>query len=236
MPDDQLPPRPVQLTRQSSSRRNIRRGGLSRMRPTGIYLAKGGIRYGLIDAFHRRHDFTGVALRLWCCCVVVGLGAALVAVIVDVMTRVVYQVRVDVCEAVTNPWQRMAVWMFTGMVLCLGATTLITAVPAAAGSGLPEVKVSLSGILLFDSLSIRCLIIKPIALTLALASSLSIGKEGPFIHCACCIAYQLANSDWVNFSGLVREQRQLELLVAACAAGVVFTFGAPVGGELLRRP
>ena len=90
----------------------------------------------------------------------------------------------------------------------------------------------LSGIVLFDSFSWKALIAKPLSLALALASSLSIGKEGPFIHCACCISYQLVNARWMRFHANVREQRELEGLVAACAAGVVCTFGAPVGGVL----
>ena len=209
-----------------------RRAGLRRIRSTGIYLAKGGIRYSLIDAFHRRHDFTGVAIRLWLACVFVGIGAALVAIVVDVAARATYQLRVTACVSTDSFGTRMAIWVASAAVAVFGATLMIKAVPAAAGSGLPEVKVSLAGIMLFDALSIRCLLVKPLALALAIASSLSIGKEGPFVHCACCVAYQLANSPLINFNKLVREQRQLELLVAACAAGVVFTFGAPVGGVL----
>ena len=44
----------------------------------------------------------------------------------------------------------------------------------------------------------QVLFAKTIALALAVASSLSIGKEGPLIHVACCIAYQLTRgANWL---------------------------------------
>lgn len=194
--------------------------------------AADGVRFRLVDHFHRRHDFEGVALRLWLLCLLVGIFSVCIAVIADITTKVIYQTRVRLCDATEpGPWRWLA-WLSTGALCAFLSTVLITWVPKAAGSGLPEVKEALAGIVLFDSLSLKCLFVKPISLCLALASSLSVGKEGPFIHCASCIAYQLANASWLKISSYVREQRELEGLVAACAAGVVCTFGAPVGGVL----
>lgn len=199
---------------------------------SGILIGPGGIRFGLVDAYHRRQDYAGVALHLWLACVLVGVVGSVVALVVDVLTKETYQMRLALCLAAPNLATRILVWVSTGAIAALGATMLVKWEPSASGSGLPEVKEAMSGILLFDSLSLKTLLVKPIALALALSSSLSIGKEGPFVHCACCIAYQVANSRYVGFSKLVKDQRQIELLVAACAIGVVFTFGAPVGGVL----
>ena len=140
--------------------------------------------------------------------------------------------RVQLCETTPGSLPRYLVWLGSGALTALGAATLLKVVPAAAGSGLPEVKMALSGIVLFESLSTPTVLFKPLSLAFAIASSLSIGKEGPFIHCACCVAFLLVNSGWISFSSLVREQRELEALIAACAAGVVCTFGAPIGGVL----
>ena len=58
---------------------------------------------------------------------------------------------------------------------------------SAAGSGVAEVKVILSGFVLHGYLGLRTLIVKTIALTLSVASGLSLGKEGPYVHIATCI-------------------------------------------------
>ena len=54
---------------------------------------------------------------------------------------------------------------------------------SAAGSGVAEVKVILSGFVLHGYLGLRTLIIKTIALILSVASGLSLGKEGPYVRC-----------------------------------------------------
>ncbi|KAA1110537.1 glycerol ethanol, ferric requiring protein [Puccinia graminis f. sp. tritici] len=101
--------------------------------------------------------------------------------------------------------------------------------PAAAGSGISEIKCILSG---FDKpgfLSFSTLAIKSITLPLAIASGLSVGKEGPSVHMAACIGFVLAN----QFHRFRKSRRKMrELVTAASAAGVAVAFGSPVGGVL----
>lgn len=51
----------------------------------------------------------------------------------------------------------------------------------AAGSGVAEVKVILSGFVLHGYLGVRTLVCKTLGIILAVASGLSIGKEGPYV-------------------------------------------------------
>ena len=60
-----------------------------------------------------------------------------------------------------------------------------------------------------------------------LSSGLSLGKEGPFIHIAGCIAESLPYAE-KDFNKKLRHQ----FLTAAVAVGVSATFGAPIGGVL----
>lgn len=198
-------------------------------------MTDGGTRFRVVDHFHRRHDFEGVALRLWLLLFITATAATCIAFGVDVISKEMYDARVQLCTWADGqglPQSKWALWLGTSAAAALAATALLKMVPAAAGSGLPEVKMLLGGIVLFESFSLKAMLIKPLSLALALASSLSIGKEGPFIHCACCIAFQLVNAKWMRFHPNVIEQREIEGLVAACACGVVCTFGAPVGGVL----
>ncbi|KAF5370652.1 hypothetical protein D9758_001997 [Tetrapyrgos nigripes] len=99
----------------------------------------------------------------------------------------------------------------------------------AAGSGIPEVKTILSGFVIHGYLGGRVLFTKAVGLALSVASGLSLGKEGPFVHIASCIGNIVSrvHSKYEN-----NEAKRREVLSAACAAGVAVAFGAPIGGTL----
>lgn len=100
---------------------------------------------------------------------------------------------------------------------------------SAAGSGVAEVRVILSGFVLHGFLGVKTLVIKTLALVLSVASGLSLGKEGPFVHIATCVGNIACRlfSKYDNNDGKRRE-----VLSAAAAAGVAVAFGAPIGGVL----
>jgi chloride channel 3/4/5 len=100
---------------------------------------------------------------------------------------------------------------------------------SAAGSGVAEVRVILSGFVLHGFLGVKTLVVKTLALILAVASGLSLGKEGPFVHIATCVGNIACRlfSKYDNNDGKRRE-----VLSAAAAAGVAVAFGAPIGGVL----
>ncbi|KAG3020528.1 hypothetical protein PC121_g10934 [Phytophthora cactorum] len=103
--------------------------------------------------------------------------------------------------------------------------------PQAAGSGLPFMRVAISGIDMSAYLSFRCVATKIIGLMAALGAGLSIGKEGPFIMISCGFASVLMN--WRPFRRIRDDDtKRLEMLACACAAGVAATFGSPFGGVL----
>ncbi|KAJ7411487.1 hypothetical protein WISP_102457 [Willisornis vidua] len=58
--------------------------------------------------------------------------------------------------------------------------------PYACGSGIPEIKTILSGFIIRGYLGKWTLLIKTVTLVLVVSSGLSLGKEGPLVHVACC--------------------------------------------------
>ncbi|KAI0565542.1 Voltage gated chloride channel [Gracilaria domingensis] len=102
----------------------------------------------------------------------------------------------------------------------------------SAGSGIPEMKCVLSGVLLRKMLNWRTLLSKSIGLIFSLSSEISIGRLGPFIHISGITAALVSKIPW--FESLSNSARfQLQALNAAMAAGVGATFGAPIGGTML---
>ncbi|TAQ90887.1 hypothetical protein B7494_g759 [Chlorociboria aeruginascens] len=99
----------------------------------------------------------------------------------------------------------------------------------AAGSGVAEVRVILSGFVLHGFLGVKTLVIKTLALVLSVASGLSLGKEGPFVHIATCVG-NIACRLFAKYDQ--NDGKRREVLSAAAAAGVAVAFGAPIGGVL----
>lgn len=100
---------------------------------------------------------------------------------------------------------------------------------SAAGSGVAEVKVILSGFVLHGYLGVRTLVIKTLGLILSVASGLSLGKEGPYVH----ISTSIGNIACRIFSKYSKNDgKRREILSASAACGVAVAFGAPIGGVL----
>uniref|UniRef100_A0A8C1C1G4 Chloride channel protein n=1 Tax=Cyprinus carpio carpio TaxID=630221 RepID=A0A8C1C1G4_CYPCA len=104
--------------------------------------------------------------------------------------------------------------------------------PQAAGSGIPEMKTILRGVVLKEYLTLKTFVAKVVGLTCALGSGLPLGKEGPFVHIASLCAALLCK--FMSFFGGIyeNESRNIEMLAAACAVGVGCCFAAPIGGVL----
>ena len=73
------------------------------------------------------------------------------------------------------------------------------------------------------------LLIKSVALPLAIASGLSVGKEGPSVHYAVCTGNVISRL----FEKYERNASKTREILSACAAaGVAVAFGSPIGGVL----
>uniref|UniRef100_A0A8C7Z7J4 Chloride channel protein n=1 Tax=Oryzias sinensis TaxID=183150 RepID=A0A8C7Z7J4_9TELE len=121
-------------------------------------------------------------------------------------------------------------YIFWALLFSFLAVTLVRAfAPYACGSGIPEIKTILSGFIIRGYLGKWTLIIKTITLVLAVSSGLSLGKEGPLVHVACCCANILCH---LFTKYRKNEAKRREVLSAAAAVGVSVAFGAPIGGVL----
>ncbi|XP_062414516.1 chloride channel protein 1-like [Pungitius pungitius] len=104
--------------------------------------------------------------------------------------------------------------------------------PQAIGSGIPELKTILRGVVLKEYLTLRAFVAKVIGLTAALGSGMPVGKEGPFVHIASICAAVLSRF-MSFFSGAYQNPYcYTDILTVGCAVGVGCCFGTPLGGVL----
>ncbi|XP_033084045.1 chloride channel protein ClC-Ka isoform X4 [Trachypithecus francoisi] len=106
--------------------------------------------------------------------------------------------------------------------------------PSSGGSGIPELKTMLAGVILEDYLDIKNFGAKVVGLscTLATGSTLFLGKVGPFVHLSVMMAAYLGRVRTRTIGEPENKSKQNEMLVAAAAVGVATVFGAPFSGVL----
>src|SRR3954470_19024246 len=113
------------------------------------------------------------------------------------------------------------------MFAFVSATLVKSYAPYAAGSGISEIKCIIAGFVMKGFLGSWTLLIKSIALPLAIASGLSVGKEGPSVHYAVCTGNVISRF-FAKYKKNAAKTR--EILSASAAAGVAVAFGSPIGG------
>ncbi|MGH0121130.1 UNVERIFIED_CONTAM: hypothetical protein FKN15_046375 [Acipenser sinensis] len=107
--------------------------------------------------------------------------------------------------------------------------------PESAGSGVPEVKTILTGVVLEEYLTIKNFGAKVVGMTCTLAagSPIFLGKVGPFVHLSCMIAAYLGRMRASATNEYENKNKQYEMLVACSAVAVSSCFGAPVSETIL---
>ncbi|CAL1610929.1 unnamed protein product [Knipowitschia caucasica] len=130
------------------------------------------------------------------------------------------------------PLQYLA-WVTYPMILVMFASLFCHLVsPQAIGSGIPELKTILRGVVLKEYLTLKAFVAKVIGLTAGLGSGMPVGKEGPFVHIASICAAVLSRFMSI-FSGVYENPYgYTDILTVGCAVGVGCCFGTPLGGVL----
>ncbi|KAF7820598.1 chloride channel protein CLC-c-like isoform X1 [Senna tora] len=125
-----------------------------------------------------------------------------------------------------------------GLAAAAGALCAFIA-PAAAGSGIPEVKAYLNGVDAHSILAPSTLFVKICGSILGVSAGFVVGKEGPMVHTGACIASLLGQGgsrkyhltwSWLRYFKNDRDRR--DMITCGAAAGVAAAFRAPVGGVL----
>uniref|UniRef100_A0A3B1IS24 Chloride channel, voltage-sensitive 2a n=1 Tax=Astyanax mexicanus TaxID=7994 RepID=A0A3B1IS24_ASTMX len=178
----------------------------------------------------------------WIFLILLGLLMALVSWVMDYTIAFCQQAQKWMYGGLdSNMLLQYLAWVTYPVVLITfsaGFTQILA--PQAVGSGIPEMKTILRGVVLKEYLTFKTFVAKVIGLTCALGSGMPLGKEGPFVHvaslCAALLSKFMALFGGIYleepFEGNKNELRNTEMLSAACAVGVGCCFAAPIGGVL----
>uniref|UniRef100_A0A8C2G9U4 Chloride channel, voltage-sensitive 2b n=1 Tax=Cyprinus carpio TaxID=7962 RepID=A0A8C2G9U4_CYPCA len=128
--------------------------------------------------------------------------------------------------------QYLAWVAYSMFLMCFAAGFANIVSIQAAGSGIPEMKTCLRGVMLQEYLTFKTLVSKVISLICVLGSELPVGKEGPFVHIGSMCAALLCKFMSL-FSGIYKnEARNKEMMTVGCAVGIGCCFASPIGGAL----
>ncbi|KAI5005494.1 hypothetical protein ZWY2020_032737 [Hordeum vulgare] len=127
----------------------------------------------------------------------------------------------------------------SNLVLAAAAAAICAYIaPAAAGSGIPEVKAYLNGVDAYSILAPSTLFVKIFGSILGVSAGFVLGKEGPMVHTGACIANLLGQGgsrkyhltcNWLRYFKNDRDRRDL----ITCGCELEWLPSArPVGGAL----
>ncbi|KAA8527578.1 hypothetical protein F0562_034707 [Nyssa sinensis] len=178
----------------------------------------------------------------WFFALLIGIGTGLAAVFINISVENFAGWKFSLTFSIIQKSYvaGFMVYVLINLALVFSSVYIITQfAPAAAGSGIPEIKGYLNGVDTHGILLFRTLIGKIFGSIGSVGGGLALGKEGPLVHIGACIASLLGqggstkyhlSSRWLQLFTSDRDRR--DLVTCGCAAGVAAAFRAPVGGVL----
>lgn len=229
---------------QDAAREQQRRKARRRATAGRFDLGRGDWRYRVWESYD--------AAQGWIVVTIIGAAIGLNAAFLNIVTEWLSDVKLGYCKTGfylnekfccwgedngCADWHRWAFEPVNYLLYVLFATAFAAAsavlvksfAPYAAGSGISEIKCIIAGFVMKGFLGAWTLVIKSVALPLAIASGLSVGKEGPSVHYAVCTGNVISRL----FDKYRRNASKTREILSACAAaGVAVAFGSPIGGVL----
>lgn len=181
----------------------------------------------------------------WALTVMTGLLVAFTGSFVAVFTEVLTAWKLESCYKLMDSGNfggAFFAYQFLSMFLTLCAGGLCWFQPAAAGSGIPEIKAFLNGVNLSNVVRMPVLAAKVLGMCFSCAAGLPLGKEGPMIHAGSIIGAAVSqgntvtffgyDTSWTIFQDLRNDHTKRDFVTFGAAAGVAAAFRAPIGGIL----
>lgn len=125
-----------------------------------------------------------------------------------------------------------------GLYVAVASGLVVWVEPAAAGSGIPDMKGYLNGTNLRGALTCKALVAKAVGVVFSVGGGLCVGKEGPLVHTGSVLGanishgFNLCTARFKKWNRFRSDNFKRDFVSGGCAAGVAAAFGAPMGGVL----
>ncbi len=123
--------------------------------------------------------------KLWLAFSMIGVLVAIIAFCMIEVEDLLIEVKGEVFQYLTTQSSATAILffiIFSIVLASLAAMLTVYIAPKASGSGIPELIGCLNGIRISEYLTPTVLLVKAVAVVLAIAGTLVVGKEGPLAH------------------------------------------------------
>ncbi|KAK1162986.1 H(+)/Cl(-) exchange transporter 7 isoform X2 [Acipenser oxyrinchus oxyrinchus] len=192
-------------------------------------------------------EFRMLEISRWVVCALIGILTGLVACFIDIAVEQLAGVKYNVVKHSIDTFTEVGglsisliLWAaLNAAIVVVGSIAVAFFEPAAAGSGIPQIKCYLNGVKIPHVVRLKTLVIKVFGVISSVAGGLAVGKEGPMIHSGAVIAAGVSQGrstslkkDFKIFEYFRRDTEKRDFVSAGAAAGVSAAFGAPVGGVL----
>lgn len=182
-------------------------------------------KYQVINTYKSLSDWHGFRLRLFGEGILVGLAAGLVICLFRFGLEQAEELRsLFYLYLTTAEWYWHLGWFLLLLIIGQILVYLIHLEPMAAGSGIPQVKGVLLGLVKLRWLSVLCT--KLVGGILGIGSGLSLGREGPSIQLGAVAAQGIS-----RLLGRTRMEERY-LLTSGASAGLAASFNAPLAGVI----
>lgn len=178
-----------------------------------------------LKSYRSMKDWHKFRLRLFAEGIATGIVAGLVicffrwALVVVEFLRSNFYARQFVC-----PWHYHLIWILIVLLIAIALNGLNKKEPMAAGSGIPQVKGVLLGVMNLRWFSV--LWVKIIGGVLGIGAGLSLGREGPSIQLGAVAAQGIS-----RFLGRTKIEERY-LMTSGASAGLAAAFNAPLAGVI----
>lgn len=193
--------------------------------------------------FKKKDEIIQYVMLKWGFALLIGLGTGLVGFFNSFAVENIAGFKLLITTSLMSKHRYLEAFLaYAGANICLAAAAAALCAfiaPAAAGSGIPEIKAYLNGVDAQNILAPSTLFVKIFGSILGVSAGFVVGKEGPMVHTGACIASLLGQGGsrkyhltctWLRFFKNDRDRR--DMITCGAAAGVAAAFRAPVGGVL----
>ncbi|XP_069762779.1 H(+)/Cl(-) exchange transporter 7 [Narcine bancroftii] len=191
--------------------------------------------------------FHVLEIKRWIVCCLIGIFTGLIACFIDIVVEKLadikyMQIKQNIDKSTENGGLSISLVLWASLnagFVMIGSILVAFVEPAAAGSGIPQIKCYLNGVKVSHVVRLKTLVVKVLGVIFSVVGGLAVGKEGPMIHSGAVIAAGISQGrsstlkkDFKIFEYFRRDTEKRDFVSAGAAAGVSAAFGAPVGGVL----